>query len=82
MSANVVVEQKGGIGFLGLLTIVFIILKLTGVIAWSWWAVTSPLWAPFAIVIGFFVLSFLFVLMFSTYKEAMANRRRKKREQR
>lgn len=29
--------------FLGLLTIVFITLKLCGVIAWSWWVVLSPI---------------------------------------
>lgn len=34
----------GGTGFVGLLTIVFITLKLTHVIAWSWWWVLSPLW--------------------------------------
>lgn len=34
----------GGIGFTGPLTIVFIVLKLTGVIAWSWWWVLSPIW--------------------------------------
>lgn len=32
-----------GIGFLPLLAIVFIALKLTGYIAWSWWLVLSPL---------------------------------------
>ena len=32
------------IGFAGLLTIVFIILKLCGIITWSWWWVLSPLW--------------------------------------
>ena len=32
----------GGIGFVGLLTIVFITLKLTRVIAWSWWWVLAP----------------------------------------
>lgn len=37
-------SSSGGIGFCGLLTIVFIILKLCGVIAWSWWWVLSPLW--------------------------------------
>lgn len=35
---------QGGIGFAGLLTIVFITLKLTGTIDWSWWWVLSPLW--------------------------------------
>ena len=32
-----------GIGFVGLLTIAFIVLKLTGVITWSWWWVLSPM---------------------------------------
>lgn len=36
--------KTGGIGFTGLLTIVFIILKLCGIITWSWWWVLSPLW--------------------------------------
>jgi hypothetical protein len=34
--------SSGGIGFFGLLTIVFIVLKLTHVISWSWWWVFSP----------------------------------------
>lgn len=37
-------SNSGGIGFTGLLTIVFIVLKLTHVINWSWWWVVSPLW--------------------------------------
>lgn len=37
-------SRSGGIGFAGLLTIVFITLKLTGVIAWSWLWVLSPIW--------------------------------------
>ena len=37
-------SNGGGIGFTGLLTIVFIILKLTDVIDWSWWWVLSPIW--------------------------------------
>jgi hypothetical protein len=36
--------KSGGIGFTGLLTILFVALKLTGVIAWSWWWVLSPVW--------------------------------------
>lgn len=37
-------SSSGGIGFVGLLTIVFITLKLLGKIDWSWWWVLSPLW--------------------------------------
>lgn len=36
-------SSSAGIGFTGLLTIVFIVLKLTGYITWSWWWVLSPL---------------------------------------
>jgi hypothetical protein len=37
-------NTSGGIGFVGLLTIAFIVLKLTGYINWSWWWVWSPVW--------------------------------------
>ena len=37
-------QASGGIGFTGVLTIVFIILKLCNIITWSWWWVLSPLW--------------------------------------
>ena len=37
------------IGFGGILFIVFLILKLTNVIAWSWWWVTAPLWITIAL---------------------------------
>lgn len=55
--------QSGGIGFCGLLTIVFIALKLTGYINWSWIWVLAPLWIPFAIaiisILIIFILCFL-----------------------
>lgn len=43
--------SSGGIGFFGLLTILFIGLKLTGYIAWSWWWVLAPLWVPLSILL-------------------------------
>lgn len=43
--------QSGGIGFCGLLTIVFIVLKLCGVIKWSWLWVLAPIWIPLALVV-------------------------------
>jgi hypothetical protein len=49
-------SSSGGIGFSGLLTVAFIILKLTNVIAWSWWWVLSPLWITFLLVIGIAML--------------------------
>lgn len=44
-------SSSGGIGFAGLLTILFVGLKLTGYINWSWWWVLSPLWISAALVI-------------------------------
>ena len=52
-------SSSSGIGFTGLLTIVFIVLKLTNVIDWSWWWVLAPLWIGFALavlIIGLFLL--------------------------
>ena len=42
------------IGFFGLLGIVFICLKLIGIIDWSWWWVTMPLWFGVAIFVAIF----------------------------
>lgn len=39
-------ESNGGVGFCGMLTILFIGLKLTHYVDWSWWWVLSPLWVP------------------------------------
>lgn len=52
-------QSSSGIGFIGLLTIVFITLKLCSVITWSWWWVLSPVWIPFAV---FCILSLIFGL--------------------
>lgn len=41
----------GGIGSSGLLGILFIALKLCGVINWSWWWVLAPFWIPVVLVI-------------------------------
>jgi hypothetical protein len=51
---KVVVQQKS-IGWLGLLGVIFVLLKLFGlteVATWSWWWVTAPFWIGFAIVVG------------------------------
>lgn len=53
-------SSGGGIGFVGLLTIVFIVLKLTRVISWSWWWVLSPIWIS---VLIFLVAVIIIVLL-------------------
>ena len=44
-------SSTSGIGFTGLLTLLFIGLKLTGYITWSWWWVLSPIWIVALIVL-------------------------------
>lgn len=56
--ANKTNSSTGGIGFLGLLTIVFIVLKLCKVISWSWWWVLSPFWVPLAVAVIIGVVCF------------------------
>ncbi len=56
-------ETKGGIGFGGLLTILFIALKLTDKIDWSWIWVLSPLWIPAALILGLMALCLLAILI-------------------
>ena len=50
---------SSGIGFTGLLTVLFIGLKLTNVINWSWWWVFSPLWIDFALIIILSIVLYL-----------------------
>lgn len=50
--SNNTTNAGGGIGLGAILFIVFLILKLTETIDWSWWWVTAPLWIPPLIVIG------------------------------
>jgi len=57
----------GGIGFAGLLTIVFIVLKLTGFIGWSWIWVLSPLWIGFLVAIS--VILFAMIAAFIIIKK-------------
>lgn len=44
-------NNSGGIGFFGVLALIFITLKLLEVITWSWWWVLAPIWIPSAIAI-------------------------------
>jgi hypothetical protein len=49
--------SSNGIGFGTVLFLVFLVLKLTGNIDWSWWWVTSPLWIP--ITLGVVIISII-----------------------
>ncbi len=59
-------ERKVDMGFTEILTVVFIALKLIGVIGWSWWLVLLPE----IIAVVFYIAVFLFVVLFSAKQEA------------
>lgn len=55
-------SSSGGIGFFGILTIVFIVLKLTGYIDWNWFWVLSPILIPIIIFIfGILIFAIIFI---------------------
>lgn len=59
-------SSSGGIGFVGMLTVLFIALKLLGKVDWSWWWVLSPAWITASIVLGIIVM----VIYFEAKEEA------------
>lgn len=56
-------RNNNGIGFVGLLTIVFVVLKLCGVINWSWWWVLSPILIKLSLFLFLFCLGILGVVL-------------------
>lgn len=60
MSNETVVVKSSGISFGGALFLIFLTLKLIGVITWSWWWVTAPLWLPLVIILSLLAIGFLF----------------------
>ena len=52
-------NSSGGIGFFGLLTVLFVGLKLTNYINWSWWWMLSPLWMTTALALVIFIIMFI-----------------------
>ena len=61
-------SSSGGIGFLGLLAILFITLKLLNVIQWSWLWVLLPIWIGFAIVIAILLVALFIAVIHDTQK--------------
>ena len=54
-------SSSGGVGFTGLLTVLFVGLKLTNVITWSWWWVLSPIWISFLLLIIILSIAAIFI---------------------
>jgi hypothetical protein len=57
------VNTSGGVGLGGLVFVVFLVLKLTGHIDWSWWWVTAPLWGVFVLAVAFMLLMLVGALL-------------------
>lgn len=69
--------NQGGVGSTTVLLIVFVVLKLTGNIDWSWWWVLSPMW----MTLGLILLILPFVWFFNADNRRMrAWRRERKKE--
>lgn len=62
-------STSGGIGFTGLLTIVFITLKLLNKIDWSWWWVLSPVWISVSLAIIILIVCMIAVGIASAYDD-------------
>ncbi len=70
---------SGGISLSGLTFIVFLVLKLCGVIDWSWWWVTAPLWGPFALLIAVLVVYIIIAVIIALVRYCIRKRKEKRR---
>jgi hypothetical protein len=59
-------NASGGIGIGMVLFLIFMTLKLTGHITWSWWWVTAPLWIPISAAV--LIMGVAFLIAFIVYK--------------
>lgn len=64
-------QRSGGVSFLGLLTLIFITLKLMGYISWSWWWVLSPL----LLSLGLAVMIIVLIVIVALYQALKQSRR-------
>lgn len=61
-------SKSGGIGFLGMLTILFIAFKLLNIIDWSWIWVLAPIWIPTALAVIILIIWFVGFIILATRK--------------
>lgn len=62
-------EKRKGVGFIGTSLIVFIVLKVTDVIACSWLWVFSPLWIPLALLVAMLTVAVLIALFLAIFED-------------
>jgi len=53
--------KSSGIGLSTILFLIFLVLKLIGVITWSWWWVFSPIWIPFILSVLVVIVIYGFI---------------------
>jgi hypothetical protein len=61
-------SSSSGISFPGALTVLFIGLKLTNVIAWSWWWVLSPIWISLSLVVVVLTIAIIIAIIAGAFK--------------
>jgi membrane protein YdbS with pleckstrin-like domain len=61
-------SRSSGISFTGALTVLFIGLKLTNVITWSWWWVLSPIWISFSLAVVVIAIVFIIAIIAGAFK--------------
>ena len=66
-------KTSGSIGITTILFVVFLVLKLTGLISWSWWWVTAPLWIPTCL--GLTIIIILIIIRAIVRKRKMRKHR-------
>lgn len=62
-------SSSGGVGVIGLLGVLFVGLKLTGYINWSWWWVTAPFWGGLVLFILILIGVAIYYIFFDKPKK-------------
>ena len=60
--------SSGGLSFTGALTVLFVGLKLTNVITWSWWWVLSPIWISLSLAIVILTIAIIIGIIAGAFK--------------
>jgi hypothetical protein len=61
-------SRSSSISFTGALTILFVGLKLTNVITWSWWWVLSPIWISFSLAVVVIAIVAIIAIIAGAFK--------------
>lgn len=79
MSKTIINNNSGKLGFCSILTLVFVIAKLTGYLDWTWLWVFSPLWLPLSVFLGVLTVIALFLGLGTLYEDRQRAKRKKAR---